>query len=282
MAVQFAGHIYLQESEDLLNAIREIQRICRTEHIAVGKFLVQWVILARMVETLLLEGMDSAIYLRLARSAPIQRIIRRRSALKGFTEVCKVFPIEPFQGIYQPETYLNKEAWETFINQPALFGHCRQLIDTYISRWINGEHLEEYNREPEIGFPLYNLPDSEWVHLLEALPALIFSLHFLTTTGKDEGAIHTLMVSKPVDARPHDAPTLWLQRKAAELLYDAKGLTVFLPYDPRIRQMLIAFIAMKKKLPRITRKKLAQSILEGYGKFDDSYEESIKFILSGD
>jgi len=281
MSVPFAGYIYLQESEDLVNALREIKHVCRKEHIVAGEFLDQRVVLARMVETLWLEGMESPTYQRLVRSASILRIIRRRSDLKNFTDACKVFPIETFQRIYQPDVYLDNGAWETLINQPELAEQCRQLLGAYIRRWINGEHLEEYDRVHEVGFPLYNLPESEWIHLLESLPALIFSLHFLTSTGEDEKTIHTIMVSTPVNARPHDAPTLWLQRKAAELLYDAKGLSVFLPYDPRIRQMLIASVAIKKKLPRMTRNRLAQSILDVNGKFEDSYEEDIEFLLLG-
>lgn len=275
-----ATPIYLQEAEDLLAAVREIKRLCRTERISAREYLNKQIIMARLLEALWREGIESDRYERLAWNAAIQQVMHRKEDPARFIEACMVFPLGRFEEIYQPSTYTDREKWELYVTRPNKADDCRKLLDAYISRWLNGVGLEKYNRFQELGFNHYNIPGSEWERLLIALPALIFSLLFLAANGEDENRIRTIMVTEPVAAKPFDAPTLWLQRKAVELFYDAKGLSAFLPYDPSIRQFLIAHLAQKKKFHSFIRRRLAKSILDIAGKFEIFDADEIVLLLS--
>jgi len=157
---------------------------------------------------------------------------------------------------------------------------CRKLLDAYICRWLNGVGFEEYNRIQELGFNHYNITGLEWTRLLPALPALIFNLLFLAANGEDDDRIRIIMVAGPVAARPFDAPTLWLQRKAVELFYDAKGLSAFLPYNPGVRQFLIAHLAQMRNYHSFIRRRLAKTILHVADKFEIFDSEEIVLLLS--
>jgi hypothetical protein len=274
-----ASPIYLQEAEDLLTAVREIKKLCRTERVSARKYLDRQIIMARLLEALWHEGIESRRYLCMVRNAAIQQVMHRKEDPELFIDACTVFPLDRFEEIYQPATYTDSERWELFVVRPDIIDDCRKLLDAYICRWLNGVGLEEYKRK-DVGFTLYNVTAPEWTRLLIALPALIFSLQFLAVNGEDEDRIKTIVVSEPVEVGLLDASALWLQRKAVELLYDAKGLSTFLPYDPGVRQFLIAHLAQKKNFHRFIRRRLAKSIHDVAGEFAVSDAAEIDLLLS--
>lgn len=275
-----ASSIYLQEADDLLAAVREIKKVCRADQIPVREQLDKHIIMSRLLETLWREGIDSPRYERLAWNAAINQVMYRKETLAAFDGACTEFPLEFFQALYQPTTYMDRARWELFINQTDLVDNCRKVMNAYILRWLHGDGFEEYNQNKDVGFIHYNIPATEWRKLLIALPSLIFSLHVLAAAGEDEGIFREIITTEPVEARPFDAPTLWLQRKAVELLYEAKGLSPFLPYDPNIREILIGYMAQKKKLHSFVRKRLAKSIRDVAGGFGGNDEEEMVLLLS--
>lgn len=275
-----ATPIYLQEAEDLLAAVRDVKRVCRTERVAAREYLDRQIIMARLLEALWHEGIESHRYLYLVRNAAILQVLHRKENPELFLDAGTVFPLDSFEEIYQPATYTDRERWEIFVARPNIINYCRRLLDAYIFRWLNGVGLGEYNRGKGFGYDHYNTPKQEWSRLLIALPALMFSLLFLAAKGEDEDRIRTIMVTAPVEAWPWDASTLWLQRKAVELFYEAKGLSPFLPYDPSIRQFLIAHLAQKKNFHSFTRRRLAKSILNVAGEFVLNDAEEIALLLS--
>ena len=275
-----ASAIYLQEAEDLLAAVREIKKVCKSEQVSAREHLDKQIIMARLLETIWPEGVASPNFERLAWNSGIIQVMYRREDPTRFADACMVFPLGCFQAIYQPATYMDTMKWGRFVNQPDLVADCRKLLNVYIRRWLHGVGFEDYNRSQEVGFLLYNIPAFEWRRLQTALPSLIFSLLVLAVTGEDEGIIREIIMTKPVEARPFDAPTLWLQRKAVELFYEAKGLSPFLPYDPNMREILIGYLAQKKKLHRFVRKRLAKSIRDVAGGFGGFDEEEMALLLS--
>lgn len=275
-----ASSIYLQEANDLLAAVREIKKFCRAEHVPAREYLDKQIIMARLLEALWHEGIESRRYECFAWNAAIQQVIHRKEDPALFIDACRVFALDRFQEIYLPATYTDKETWELFIARSGIAADCRKLLYVYIGRWLNGAGFEEYNRIKELGFDHYNIPEAEWTRLLIALPALIFSLHYLAETGEDDDLIRTIVATVPFEAGPFDAPTLWLQRKAAELYYEAKGVSAFLHYDPNIRQMVVAYMAHKKNLHSFTRRRLAKSILAVAGEFEVFDDDEIGFLLS--
>ena len=275
-----ASAIFLQEAEDLLAAVREIKKVCKSEQVSAREHLDKEIIMARLLETTWREGVASPRYERLAWNSGIIQVMYRKEDPNRFADACTVFPLGCFQAIYQPATYMDTMKWGLFVNQPDLVADCRKLLNAYICRWLHGIGFEDYNRSQEVGFMLYNIPPFEWKRLQTALPALILSLHVLAVTGVDDELIRAIMTNDPVNAPPFDAPTLWLQRKAVELFYEAKGLSPFLPYDPNIRQILIGYLAQKKKLHRFVRKRLAKSIRDVAGGFGGFDEEEMAVLLS--
>ena len=275
-----ASSIYLQEAEDLLAAVREIKKVCKSEQVPAREHLDKQIIMARLLETIWREGVGSPNYERLAWNSGIIQVMYRKEDPTNYADACTVFPLDCFQAINQPATYMDTMKWGRFVNQPDLVADCRKLLNVYIRRWLHGIGFEDYNRRIEVGFRMYEISVFEWRRLQTALPALILSLLVLAATGLDDDLITAIMTNDPFNAPPFDAPTLWLQRKAVELFYEAKGLSPFLPYDPNIRQILIGYLAQKKKLHRFVRKRLAKSIrdvAEGFGGFD---EEEMALLLS--
>lgn len=277
---EIASAIYLQEADDLLAAVREIKKVCRAEKISSRIKLDRQIILARLLESLWRDGIESPRYERLAWNAAINQIMYRKEDPKTFADACTVFPLDFFQPINEPAIYMDRAKWELFVTEPNLIDHCRQLMNAYIHRWLHGVGLENFNRKDEVGYTLYNLPVLEWNRLQAALPAIIFSLNALAVTGEDEEITRAIITKEPVAARPIEASTLWLQRKAVELLYEAKGLSPFLPYDPNVRQVLIGHLAKKKMLHRFVKMRLAKSIRDITGGFADDDAEEMKILLS--
>lgn len=275
-----ASAIYLQEAEDLLAAVREIKKVCKSEQVPAREHLDKQIIMARLLETIWREGVASPDYERLAWNSGIIQVMYRKEDPTRLADACTVFPLDCFRAIYQPATYMDTMKWGFFVNQPDLVADCRKLLNAYIRRWQHGVGFEDYNRSQEVGFQLYNVPKAEWRRLQTAMPALIFSLLVLAMTGEDDDLIRAIMTNDPVDAPPFDAPTLWLQRKAVELFYETKGLSPFLPYDPNIRQILIGYLAQKKKLHRFVRKRLAKSIRDVVGGFVVNDEEEMVLLLT--
>jgi len=273
-----ASSLYLQEAGDLLAAVREIKRLCRVERVPSREYLDRQIIMARLLETLWREGMASPHYERLAWNAGILQVMHRKEVPEQFSDACAALPMGNFQDLCQPGIYTDREKWELFM-APDLAHDCRVLLSAYIDRWLHGAGLESYNREKELGFTHYNIPDPEWSRLLVALPVLMFSLLFLSASGEGDDLISKVMVTPPVEARPFDSPTLWLQRKAVELTYEAKGLSPFLPYDTGIRQFHIAHLAWKKNFHRFTRRRLAKSIIDVSEKFEAWDSEEIDLLL---
>lgn len=274
-----ASPLYLQEASDLLAAVREIKRVCRAERVPSREYLDRQIIMTRLLETLWREGMASPHYERLAWNAGILQVMYRKDAPEQFNDACAALPMSNFQDLCLPGIYTDREKWECFLTRAELAYDCRLLLDAYIDRWLNGTGLESYSRDKELGFTHYNIPDPEWSRLLVALPALMFSLLFLGASGEGDDLISKVMVTPPVEARPFDAPTLWLQRKAVELTYDAKGLSPFLPYDQRINQFHIALLAWKKNFHSFTRRRLAKSIIDVVGKFEVWDAEEVELLL---
>ena len=257
---------YLQETVDLLKSISEIEKAVRTGETKKDllEFIDPQVVLCSLLELLIQKGFDSQEYTACLKNKLVHQVIAEECDKEGkkttildkysyvnpdlpkeyylrqgdldsrYDEICELFPITVFPALFDPETYLNKEAWDSFINREGLAEECQRVLDFYIDWWIRGNGLKQENFEitTEEGVSAFSLGISTDELILFDMAIRLIFFGFLVLAKKSQGAeaLKQLVLNQPAGGSSKEALDLWLQRKAAYNFFLNDGPAFFLSH----------------------------------------------------
>lgn len=132
----------------------------------------------------------------------------------------KRFPnIRFFYPLYQAETYFNNDKWHTFIEHADLPKECVEILNRYISWWLEDDDLakndshyieETLSRTGVIYDPIMDVLKEERVLFDLVFRALYFSVCYLSKLHLHDDCLKKLIVTSPSGVPFFDGMDLWL------------------------------------------------------------------------
>lgn len=237
------------ESAGLQHLLNELDKIEKDKKYIYNSGLD--VIFCRTMQVLLTKGFDSAEYQTLISHPIVKRIVKY--AVKRPIQSDDPFPLAPaIISIFHYRTFTEKSTWDTIINNPALVSDCNEFINAYLNLYSN-ENIK---------------PKRVLDRMQKYFPCMFFASILVALRSPESEALHRLIIGEEMG---FDPAGLWCQRQIFLVVYDAFGLTPFLPFRDVVRAGLIYYLVARKKLTDSEKEILKKEILAS--KFYTSYLE---------
>jgi hypothetical protein len=153
--------------------------------------------------------------------------------------------------LYEKETFTTSEGAKRLQVIAPLKEDALGLLRFYIRWWLKGKGLEKNDlpqklEEEGILDPVEDVKSDEKTAFQTIFRALWFSLNFLGQFPASRNILREIVTNNPAGIPCFDAHDLWLQRRAALLLYDNAGLAPFL--EKGCRSSLLYYLDLKRGL----------------------------------
>lgn len=181
--------------------------------------------------------------------------LNRKITQSRFDTAATVFPdISFFRPLYEAGTCFVPERWEAFMADDALTAHCHGILTCYMEWWLEGGSIrhesdaaitEALDGTGVIFDPMMDLSNEDRLTFDLVFRALYFSLLVIGKSPECVDFILPLLTRQPEGVPDFDGYDLWLQRKAAEIVYHHKGIDPFIASIESIRTRIFAYLAAK-------------------------------------
>ncbi|MGC8491926.1 MAG: hypothetical protein ACP5SH_09335 [Syntrophobacteraceae bacterium] len=251
--------------------------------LTISDFVPRHIVFCRLLDVLVDHGFESKTFQRLIANPYISDIIDHECNSCFGQEVESIgTPFSDFMSLYDQDTFRDKKKWNAFIEKDSL-EKCGNVLSFYIDWWLFGRGLKKEPVEQNgIVDVLNQINQTEFYKFDLIFRVFYFSL-LITAQSSSKMQLHlTMVLTNPFYPPYFDALDLWLQRKAALSLYQIHGVQNFLPYDSRIRPLLIFYLAVKGGMPAHERRKLAKSmsLVKKKDILHTDHEEVIELLLN--
>lgn len=245
-----AAGLYLQEAQNLEEALLLIKRKSRGRSVVTLHAAPEEEIVCRMLAVLMEQGFDAPLYQRLLADRWIRNnLVKSCSLMHGQTlDDAR----QPFAFLYDPDTFLQREK-ALSLRQPAHYkAQCQQLVGSYLKGLTHGVEQPDKLERP-------------WFR------TLFFSLLLLGRYRASRKMLEHL-VTTPYNYTPGlEGYDLWLQRQASARLLDMFGIQPFIDNISKIRPSLIRYLDLSKGLREgeVRQLRVAMAALPGGDVTDD-------------
>jgi len=145
--------------------------------------------------------------------------------------------------------FLLRQCWTFHLN--ALSEFWEPALRHYIDWWLDGKGLVKtdlHQRMEETGIlePINDVAEMEREIFDCAFRAIWFSLNRLALIPEGRDLLLTILIKGLAGVPGFDGKELWLQRRAALLLYEKDGIIPFLENLKQIRPLLLRYLDLKR------------------------------------
>lgn len=248
---------YLQETADLLKGVRRFASIADIGKRLASAFKddVANIILCRLLETIIKSGFGSPAYQGLLKNKMVRDAIRHGCAHK-VQERIKGLGLSFITGdmleLYNASTFINRGGWIGIENREELSAAALQSLK-YIEAWLK----KHRDRRSDTTLPETDENEYNKFRLLFR----IFYMGILFAPNVEETWKSLYCISKHGSIYAgFDGLDLWLRRKAFEqLVLDSPHFSL-VPYDPKIPPILYLYVAIKLRISKEEKERLAESM----------------------
>ncbi len=200
-----------------------------------------------IVETLVKKGFESKEYQNLITIPCVPEIIKSWCQIEHDFDERFFTPDSLLRNIFQRDFFFDREHCSKVLSNPTLLKDCIALLTVYVDWW----HSEQENFVDDLDLAQTMFP-------FVFLSLIMIQVHYPT---------HKVIAQMVSETPGHfggsfDTFEMWLQRKAALMLYDTVGLSAFLPYGNRVRPPLVYYLVVKNKLNSEAKQNLREAVLQ--------------------
>lgn len=229
-----------QEAVDLPSGLLEIGDTC------INNPSVALTILCRAIELLSTAGFDSEAYQRLIEIPNFKAAIRSACEYIPKTDTSSDLPeqLQPdhYQWLREISTYLEANCFRE-LSENASPQRCLENVLNYSAWWVDRAPTANDHRL-----------------LWQIFPMLWFSLLRSSKADDIEPAVWLVAIRARGSEPDFDALDLWLQRRAALVIYERRGIDPFVREIKLVRAELIGYLILTGRLSEIERQTLSDRI----------------------
>jgi len=246
------AEFYLQEAEDPAKALTHIaQDIAPNKNVPL-QLVDSETLLCKALELLICGSFESPKYQSLLSLNRYRHALGDASSAerrRNFENFAKELGVSRLGLLYKQETFTTSEGAKRLQVIAPLKEDTLELLRFYIRWWLKGEGLEKNDlsqklEEKGILDPIEDVKSEEKSDFQTIFRALWFSMNFLGQFPASRKIFKEIVTNNPAGIPFFDAHDLWLQRRAALLLYDNAGLAPFL--EKGCRSSLLYYLDLKR------------------------------------
>jgi hypothetical protein len=248
--------IHLQETKDFIAGFQSIKPTLERSRLIVPvkkDFRVSWghitclqVVLCRVLDSLVNDGFDSETYLSCIVDETLLDIIRIQ--YQRSKDEPLLADLAELRDIFAPGVLSDKmELAEILSADSSFVSDCKVFFRRYIE-WREREETDEIDDSYNAFFNIY--------------PYAFLSMTIVLKYFPGEKGVMRLIQNAAKVGRLFEGLDLWLQRKASVSLHEQSGLTPFLPYDEKVRPVLIYYLLVKGLLNSDEKRRLKDLVSE--------------------
>jgi len=281
-------YFYLREASNFITAMDRTKRSFARKKQPFFEEVPHGVVLYRGLEMLLEQGFDSPEYQKLLKITLYRDAIAALCAdgtRKAFDSSTEGLNIEPLGMLYDSETYFSGERSNLLRTHPQMFSLCKNLLEHYISWWLEGEEQNENDlqammEETGILDTLYKVTVEDRSRFYLLCRAIYFSILAFGCCSDGNKMLLAVAQGQLKGAPSMLGEDLWLQRVATLKLYDLEGFDTFLKYLTTIRPTNYCFLDIVRSFSVEQKKKLLNEALRHPVEETTDYYNSITRWLS--
>lgn len=209
------------------------------------------VLICRAVDLLLDGGPGSLSYQRF-----IKKKFFKQEVVKpchGNTQVktdCFTgrFELNRLAHLYEVETWSSKGSIQKLLEIAAVKDETLTVLRNYIRWWLKGENLkmDDINKDND-GAAIFEIVSNEAYEEFEIIfRAVWFSLNFIGRFQAGKNILKEIVRNCPIAVPLPDGKDLWIQRRAALMLFNHDGLAPFLEQGCRVS--LLYYLHLRRGL----------------------------------
>ncbi len=245
-------------NEDITNIIHQIKESGFDED-EVGYWSISrlGVAFCRIIETFVKYGFKSEKYQTLLKMPLVADIIETYNLLPPPENNLLFASDSSFSSIFRSNFMLSNH----YSDKLPKIEDCIILLTRYVEIW-------HYRSENDEDSPLI---DCSYISTYVPIIMYCFTMIEVNNPGDE---IFSRIINKTNHMFGGSLVSLWLQRKAAILVYESRGISAFMPYREKVRPSLIYYLTAKRILDNDSKKAIQDAIIKS-GKYDP--DRKIKF-----
>lgn len=244
------AEFYLQETNSPSRFLTRITTESTQEHLGFSSETL----LCKGIEVLLTQCFDSTEFQKLLRNDYFKNCLANacsHTEREKFSVLARRFGWQGFELLYDQQTFMVRERAEKLLDAEFLRDESHGLLRHYIRWWLQGKGLQKNDllkRMEETGTmdPIEDVTKDEHQTFQIIFPALWLSLFMLAKVPASQQTLLDIISHSTAGVPLFNAHDLWLQRRAALLLYDLEGLGPFL--EKGCRGTLLYYLDLKRGL----------------------------------
>ena len=261
-----ASEFVFQETKDPSYAMERFAASVRRKKQDLINELPDETLLCRAIDLLLEKGFDSEAYQQLSRKKIFKMLLNKTCPgeinTKDVTTMGR-FTFNQLNRLYDSEIWTSKEAVTELLESVKIKKETLTALRYYIDWWLKGKGLKKNDlkkRMDETGIldPIEDISKNEQEVFRAIFRAVWFSVNFLRHSQESEKMLGEIVRNGPAGVPHFDAKDLWLQRRAALILFDISGLKPFL--EQGCRASLLYYLHLKKGLSQEDFYSLSQAL----------------------
>lgn len=218
-------YFFLRETPDFISGLDSLKRSLAHKRLSFFTEVPHSVVLYRGLEILLAQGFSSSDYQKLLKN-PLYRdavaALCSAEERNKFESATAGLHIEHLGLLYEAETYFWGERSKQLRTLANVLPSCRNLLKHYVEWWLDGKELQMVDE-----FCIYGDERSRFNLLCRAL---YFSIQMVGSCSAGKKMLAAIIEKESAGTPKPYGEELWLQRVAAQKLYDLVGFEPFLKH----------------------------------------------------